>query len=156
MSKTKAAPAAPKPRKWPDERCNSWRFPDEEWLWIDRRPKASRPMAEDEWDSFLALVAENEARDDPLLPHAEFQKLLSLGKSWEYCIASDILDRYPLVYGRGIETAGKWFLQTASGQRVRLPPRQVFEIVADTIMEDGRVASAETILSIIALLKEAA
>ena len=155
MSKTKAAPAAPKPRKWPDARCNSWRFPDEQWLWIDRSPKATR-LTEDDWDSFLALVAENEARDDPLLPHAEFQKLLLLGKSWEYCAVTNILDKYPLVYGRGAETAGKWYLQTASGQRVRVDHRQVFEAVAAAIMEDGRVATAEIILSIMSLLKEAA
>ena len=153
-TKTKK-PASPKPKKWPDARCNSWLHPDEPWLWIDRRPKASRPMTEEDWDSFLALVVENEARDDPLLPHAEFQKLLSLGKSWEYCIASDILDKYPLVYGRGAETAGKWYLQTASGQRVRVDHRQVFEAVAAAIMEDGRVATAEIILSIMSLLKEA-
>lgn len=168
MSKeTKAAPA-PKKRKWPDERCNSWRFPDEQWCHIDRRRKVDRladidylahVVAEaeqkepDEWQELEAIVAG--FRNGPPQSDEELDKAVLRSKSRELGIVTDILDKHPLAYGRG-DNAGRWYLQTILGQRVRLPHRQVFEIVVDTILDDGRVASPENILTIMSLLKEAA
>lgn len=174
MSKTKAAPAAPKPKKWPDERCNSWRFPDDEWCHIDRRRKIDRLSDIDylahaveqaerkrraEWAELRELTAEEleKLHEDECAwaVEDEWQRVRLLNQSWEYCAVTDILDRHALVFGRG-DNAGKWYLQTASGQRESVNHRGLFETVAKAILEDGRPATAENIRAVYALLKEAA